>query len=45
MLKTTGVDLAITDPIIVDEDSILDGIGNSNFNRANIGTQTAKSKS
>lgn len=45
MLKTIGVDHSLTDPISVNEASIVNKIANSKIFRAKIGTKTANSKS
>ena len=45
MLKTIEVDLIVTDPVVVNEDNIIDGFDNSEVDRENVGVKTAKSKS
>ena len=45
MLKTIGVDPAVTDPVTVSKNSTIDEVGKSEVNRTKIGTKTVIFKS
>lgn len=45
MLRITGVDPLVIDPVRVSENSIIDGLGNSKVGKAEIDVITTMSKS
>ena len=44
MLRSTGIDLVITDPVAVGKDNTIDKIGDSEVDGAKVDTKIAKSK-